>query len=89
MVVYTTTFLLFPSILIMTKKTKLKPSSGLGSFVKLTTILGNFTEQKPRTILTIAFILLIFGIKGSIDSKSKIVLSHILIKRPTSTKGYP
>ena len=32
--------------------------------LKLTTILGNFTEQKPRTILTIAFILLIFGITG-------------------------
>lgn len=64
MVVYTTTFLLFPSILIMTKRTTPRPSSGLGSFVKLTTILGNFTEQRPRTILTIAFILLIFGITG-------------------------
>lgn len=64
MVVYTTTFLLFPSVLVMTKKTTPKPSSGLGSFVKLTTILGNFTEQRPRTIIMLASILLIFGITG-------------------------
>ncbi len=63
-VVYATTFLLFPSLLVLTKKTTSKSSGGLGSFVKLTTILGNFTEKKPKTIFILAFILLIFGISG-------------------------
>lgn len=63
-IVYATTFILFPSILVLTKKRASKSSSGLGSFVKLTTILGIFTEKRPKTILTLSFALLIFGISG-------------------------
>ena len=85
-VVYATTFLLFPSILVLTKKRASKSSSGLGSFVKLTAILGIFTEKRPKTILTLSFALLILVCLESIDFKSKIALFHTSMKKPISIR---
>ena len=63
-VVYITTFLLFPAFLMLTKKTSAKSTSGLASFVQLTAVLGKTTENKPKLIWISSLLLLIFGITG-------------------------
>ena len=63
-VVYLTTFLLFPSLLMLTNKAPSKSSSGLNSFLQLTTLLGKLTENNQKAITTVCLLLLIFGILG-------------------------
>lgn len=63
-VVYLTTFLLFPSLLMLTNKAPSKSSSGLNSFLQLTTLLGKLTENNQKAIITVCLLLLIFGILG-------------------------